>query len=269
MEKDIVVSFSGGKSSAYLCWLMENHHAYKHRKKHYVFANTGRELTATIVFARGWMRDYLEVSLNVIEAKIYPDERKSTGFTIVDDWNDISMDGEPFEAVISKYGLPSIAFPHCTRELKINPIKAFIREHLGLQKDEYVEAIGMRFDEPKRVKNDPNYIYPLYDLGVTKQHVNDFFQEDYHRREIYGLQIEEFEGNCDFCYKKSHSKLMKMFAKHSSRFLWWDDMQEKYWELDTEIFRGKKLSRDLLIEGLDNKDAELEKDYDCACGRDW
>lgn len=62
---------------------------------------------------------------------------------------------------------------------------------------------------------------------------------------------------------------MKMFAKHSSRFLWWDDMQEKYWELDTEIFRGKKLSRDLLIEGLDNKDAELEKDYDCACGRDW
>lgn len=87
------------------------------------------------------------------------------------------MDGEPFEAVISKYGLPSIAFPHCTRELKINPIKAFIREHLGLQKDEYVEAIGMRFDEPKRVKNDPNYIYPLYDLGVTKQHVNDFFRK--------------------------------------------------------------------------------------------
>lgn len=177
MEKDIVVSFSGGKSSAYLCWLMENHHDYKHRKKHYVFANTGRELDSTIVFARGWMRDYLEAPLYVIEAKVYPDERKATGYTIIDDWNNISMDGEPFEAVISKYGLPSIAFPHCTRELKINPIKAFIREHLGLQKDEYVEAIGMRFDEPKRVKNDPNYIYPLYDLGVTKQHVNDFFRK--------------------------------------------------------------------------------------------
>lgn len=267
---EIAVSFSGGKSSAMMCWLLENHEDYKHLKKHYVFANTGREMPATIIFAKRWMNEYLGVKLNVIEAKVYHDLAKSTGYNLVD-WQNLSMDGKPYEEVVKKYGLPSISFPHCSRELKQNPIKAFIREHLGLKNGDYVQALGMRYDEPRRVKPNTEFTYPLWDKKVTKSSVLEFFESDSYRKNFYNLDIEEFEGNCDFCFKKSHSKLMKMFAKHPQRFLWWDNLQEKYYKGNDEIFRGKKLSRQLLRDGFENKAEQLvaEKNFDCSCGKDW
>jgi len=54
-------------------------------------------------------------------------------------------DGEPFEAVIKKYGIPNMDFPHCTRELKIRPIHAFAKVYFGSV--DYVSAIGIRADE--------------------------------------------------------------------------------------------------------------------------
>ena len=263
---NIVVSFSGGRSSAMMCWLLENHEDYKNRKKHYVFFNTGKEMPETISFAKRWIENYLEVNITVIEANVFFDERNSTGYKIVD-WLTLSMDGQPNEDVVRKYGLPSIAYPHCTRELKQNPIKAFIKECLGFKKGEYVQALGMRFDEPLRIRAHPEFIYPLWEKRIIKADVAAFFQGDYHRREWYNLEIEEFEGNCDFCFKKSHKKLMAMYEKHPHRFLWWDDIQEKYYDGDDEIFRGRKLARDIFKEGGANEHEKI--DLSCSCGHDW
>lgn len=256
-NRDIVVSFSGGRSSAMMCYILEQDPEYRHRKKHYVFANTGRELTETLQFVLTveWL---LDIQVNLIEANVF-EERKSTGYKLVKR-GDLSTEGEPFEAVIKKYGLPNVSFPHCTRELKINPIQSFIKNHLGLKKGEYVEAIGMRYDEPRRVKHNPNVIYPLFSKKITKQDVIEFWQDP--ERSRYDLTIEEFEGNCDFCFKKSWAKLKKMGHKHRTRMLWWHDMERKYGSPESNLYRGHQLAVGIIREVLAEED---EKDLNCSC----
>lgn len=261
---EIIVSVSGGKSSAYMSWLLENLPEYKHIKKHYIFANTGREMPATISFLYYFFRKFLDVDITLLEANVRYDERASTSYTIKS-FSDLSMDGEPYIEVVKKYGLPSIKFPHCSRELKQNPIKNYIRQELKLRNGEYVQAIGMRYDEPRRVQTISEFIYPLYKYEVTKSVVNAFFQSPMLRN--YTLDIEEFEGNCDFCFKKSVNKLRQMYEKYPHRFLFWDNLQEDFYKPGAEIFRGKKISRELFQ--TPTTDAEDEKDYPCSCGRDW
>lgn len=259
--KDIVVSFSGGRSSAMMCYILENDPKYRQAKKHYVFANTGRELDYTLMFINdvSWLFD---IKVHYIEAEVNHHERKSTGFKIVENRGDLSINGEPFKEVVEKYGLPNVSFPHCTRELKINPINAFIKDFLGLSKGEYLQAIGMRFDEPRRVKPNPEFIYPLYDNKVTKQDVTDFWEHP--DRRTFNLALEEFEGNCDFCFKKSWNKLKMMAKKHPHRLLWWNDLERKYGsnteDVKSNLYRGHKLAIGIRIE-LEQD----EKDLECAC----
>lgn len=257
--KTIVASFSGGRSSAYMCYLLEQHPAFREIPKVYVFANTGREMPDTLIFVRDVQRD-LGIKVHLIEAKVNHDERKSTGHRIVEHYMDLSLDGEPFEEVIKKYGLPSVSFPHCSRELKINPIRSFCSS-MGLTKENAVQAIGIRFDEARRIKNDATLFYPLFSLGIKKEDVNEFWSRPEMRH--IRLPLEDFEGNCDFCFKKSWGKLQKMYAKHPTRALWWNDMENKYYEEGAEIYRGHKVILDL-ANGVDHN----EQDINCACGKD-
>lgn len=102
------------------------------------------------------------------------------------------MDGEPYEEIIKKYGLPSVATPHCTRELKVNPIKNFIRDYLKLSRKDYVEAIGYRFDELKRAKHSANYIYPLINERVKKEDVTTFWARGAFK--MYDLGLEDLKA---------------------------------------------------------------------------
>jgi hypothetical protein len=74
--------------------------------------------------------------------------------------------GGPFKDVISKYGLPSKKFRHCTRELKEVPIHKYAKKVLG---KDYLTAVGIRADEPHRLGKKPNYIYPLAEMGFTEE----------------------------------------------------------------------------------------------------
>ena len=256
---DIICSFSGGRSSARMIEILEKSPEYARFKKHYVFANTGKELINTILFVKNC--EYLfDIKVWLLEAVVNDEMGAGTSYKIIEDYTKLSMDGEPYEAMIKKYGLPSIAFPHCTRELKVVPISKFIKHHLGLTKQNCVQALGMRFDEPKRINPKPHFIYPLYDAGITKQDVLDYWING--ERKMYDLQLEEFEGNCDFCFKKSWSKLKMMADKHTNRLLWWNEMEEKYWEEGADIFRGHKVALDL----YEKKEHE-NSDIACACGK--
>jgi hypothetical protein len=58
-----------------------------------------------------------------------------------------SRNGEPFEEVIKKYGLPGAGgYMHCTRELKANPIRDY-----AMSLGEHQMAIGIRVDEIDRI----------------------------------------------------------------------------------------------------------------------
>lgn len=240
-------------------YLLETLPEYRSRQKYYVFANTGRELPATLSFMRYWGK-YLDRDIAIVEAVVHHDERKaSTHRVIRDPTTELSMDGQPFEEVVKKYGLPSITFLHCTRELKVNPIRSYIRADLGLMPSEYVQAIGMRFDEPRRVKQNPEFIYPLYDQRIRKEDVVAFFAHP--DRRCYTLGLEEFEGNCDFCFKKGWNKLEKMKDKYPTRLNWWWDLEANYWEPGTESYRGHRMASELL-QGKYREEADLG----CSCG---
>lgn len=256
---DIVCSFSGGRSSAMMAWILATDPTYSRFKKHFVFANTGRELSATIMFIKNCMWLF-NIHVHFIEAEINPTLGIGTSYKLIEDHSKLSFDGEPYEAMIDKYGLPSIALPHCTRELKIVPISKFIKFHLGLSKINCVQAIGFRADEQKRINPKPQFIYPLNELGITKYDVNAFWKSP--DRAPWDLSLEDYEGNCDFCFKKSWPKLKQMSVKHRSRMLWWNTMEEKYWVEGEAIFRGHKVILDL-VEGAEHEESDLT----CACGK--
>lgn len=121
-KKRLLASFSGGKTSAFMTkWLLDNKSEEYDIKV--VFANTGEEHVKTLEFvhvcdqAFGFGTVWIEA--------IQRERGKSSGHRIVT-FETASRNGEPFEAMIGKYGIPNTSFPHCTRELKLNPIKSYL-----------------------------------------------------------------------------------------------------------------------------------------------
>lgn len=260
----IICSISGGRSSGLMAYILQNSEIYKSYEKIYVFMNTGREDVRTIKFLKD-IQDYvIKRPINIIETLVNHCEKKSSGYAIKD-FTNLSMNGEPFEEVIKKYGLPSVEYLHCSRELKINPINAFIRDHLKLSKNDFRQAIGIRLDEVRRYTCNPDFfIYPLIDFHIRKSHVNEFWNEDQFKQYDIGANIakgwDDFEGNCDFCYKKSSENLVKMFNKNPEKLDWWTEMEETYGN-GYPIYRNHKSTMDIR-----NDTMEPQQQLDCLCG---
>jgi len=115
--------------------------------------------------------------------------------------------------VIEKYGIPNKAYPHCTRELKLNPIKSWIRENVH---EDYRMAIGIRFDESKRMSKNAernNLWYPLVEDPTFKMDINEFWD-----RQEFNLNLQDYQGNCKTCFKKSNKKLLMIALEHPEYF---------------------------------------------------
>lgn len=221
-EKEILLnSFSGGKTSAFMSWWLKNEwHGRFDYEIITVFANTGKEKEKSLIFINECDKEF---SLNVVwlESKVWQGERKGTSYSRVS-FDDASRKGEPFEEVIKKYGIPNQSYPHCTRELKIAPIHSYMSQRYS----NYKTAIGIRADEIDRVNpkyKELNYWYPLIDLGVTKKEINNWWD-----KMPFTLEIEDYEGNCDFCWKKNLPKLIKIANKDRKTTEWWSEMELKY-----------------------------------------
>lgn len=191
-------------------WLKE-HMADMYEMK-FVFANTGWEHPDTLRFANEVDRRY-GLDLVWVEAVVHPGRRSSTHRVVT--YETASRNGEPFEAVAAKYGLPNGTFGHCTRELKKNPINSYFRS-IGWEKT--TTAIGIRADETRRVNpktaERERFIYPLVSLIPTaKDEVIAFF-EDFD----WDLRIPEHQGNCIGCFKKSDRKLLTLYREDAANF---------------------------------------------------
>lgn len=207
MKETLFVSFSGGRTSAYMCWYLLTYWSHKYNFI-FVFANTGLEHEETLIFVD---RCDKEMSLNLawLEAVVHYNEEKGCTHKIVD-FTTAARKGEPFEAVIKKYGIPNPDFPHCNRELKLNPIFSFKRS-LGY-KSNHDTALGIRVDEMDRQRKDAKKAgiqYPLISKKpTTKPEVRHWWNDH-----GFDLMLDEHEGNCVTCWKKSDRKLMTV-AKH-------------------------------------------------------
>jgi len=241
--KKIVISFSGGRTSAYMTLFLLSSNKYKDYQKIIVFANTGKEREETLSFVNEFEK-YIGMCIFWLEADVQPNKGEGTKHKLVD-YKTASRNGEPFEDVIKKYTIPNQQFIHCTRELKISPIRSFLRS-IGLKKGDYLEAIGIRADEQHRINWDrakkDNLIYPL----VTDIRVNSQFIRDYWDNMPFDLGLKDYEGNCDMCYKKSKRKLLTLISENPNAIDWWIEMETKYGNDEHVFYRGNTSGLDLV-----------------------
>lgn len=230
-KKKLLVTFSGGETSAFMGQYL-NKEMQNEYEMLFVFANTGMESNETLDFVNKCEKKF-GIKVNWIEAKVYHNAKKSCGFTKVDyltatrnmDWK--TRTDTPFEEVVKKYGIPNHSRLHCTRELKMNPIKAFAKSIWGNEK--YYLALGIRIDEIDRMnakKEELRLVYPLIQKEMqpmTKKHINFWWANQEFR-----LNLKGYQGNCGACYKKSDNKLMQMVLDDVNYFEFLAYLEDKY-----------------------------------------
>ena len=221
------ISFSGGRTSGYMTKMLLDNYS-DHYDFIVTFANTGIEHPKTLEFVNkcdtifGFNTVWLEAVVH--------QGRKSCTYKVVD-FETASRDGTPFERVIEKYGIPNVKFPGCTRELKLNPMRSYLRS-IGIDHRKIPTAIGIRDDETRRVNpsvaSEMMLEYPLIDIWpCDKSDVLAWW-----KTQPFDLEIDEFEGNCLGCCKKSIKKLFQQIERDPSVFDWHRRME------DTHRFTG-------------------------------
>lgn len=221
MEK-YQVSFSGGRTSAYMTKLLLDN--WSDRYEFIVtFANTGLEHPKTLDFVHNCD---VHFGFNTVWLEAVVHEGRVACTHKVVSYATAARHGEPFEAVIKKYGIPNMAFPYCTRELKINPMNSYLRS-LGLDYRTIPTAIGIREDEKRRVSKTAEATrieYPLIDVWPTdKAEILDWWAG-----QAFDLGIDEFEGNCQGCYKKSLRKQFMQIERDPSIYDFHRRMEAQY-----------------------------------------
>jgi 3'-phosphoadenosine 5'-phosphosulfate sulfotransferase (PAPS reductase)/FAD synthetase len=245
----VLISFSGGRTSGYM-----THRLLKELPEsvdaRIVFANTGQEDERTLQFVHdcennfGW-------DITWVEAEVHHGVRKGTTHKQVD-FHTASRDGKPFEQVISKYGLPNQSMPHCTRELKLQPIKSLCREW-GWKRGDYQSAVGIRADEIDRMSAYAErefLIYPLIGWSVKKPDVLEWW-----RKQNFDLNLPEHRGNCTWCWKKSFKKLVQVYREDPNIFDFPLRMERQHGHTgalakksgnEQTMFRGNRSAKDVI-----------------------
>lgn len=220
---NLLISFSGGETSAYMTRRLLEKHRSEYEQVIVVFANTGLEHEKTLEFVDQCDREF---GFNVVWVESVPGEKMGVGVSAkIVDFSSASRKGEPFEAMIAKFGIPNQAFQHCSRELKRNVIRAYARL-IGWSKRDYYTAIGIRADEFDRMSADAEedrLIYPLITWGIDKPEVNRFWNS-----QSFRLEIKSYEGNCVTCWKKSERKLLTLAKESPCAFNFFREMEQKY-----------------------------------------
>lgn len=217
-----VISFSGGRTSGYMLWrILQAHGGILPDNIVVCFANTGREMPATLDFVRDCAVQW-NVPIRWLEFRA----RRTDGWEEVSH-NSASRDGEPFEALLqTQSALPNPVQRSCTTELKIRTIKRFVQDTLGWA--HWINLVGLRADEPGRVfratretRERWTVSCPLFDAGATVDDVSSFW-----RGQSFDLKIAgPWEGNCDGCFLKSRAAITRMFSDHPGRMEWWPRME--------------------------------------------
>lgn len=233
-KPNLFVSFSGGRSSARMAYELKTHYSDQYNMV-FGFMNTGEEWEETLRFVDRCDREY---GLGVIwlEAVVHPGKRASTHKVV--SFATASRKGEPYEAVISKYGIPCQDRSHCTRELKTNVAKSYMRS-IGWWGNCNV-ALGIRVDEPRRIENvDAHIVLPLaHWFPLTKPEINDWWSS-----QPFDLGIEDYQGNCKWCWKKSRVKLVRIAQETPEAFAFPLAMEAKYPRVGAEFKKSDGASR--------------------------
>lgn len=214
-----LISFSGGRTSAYMLYQILQAHGGKLPDDVVVaFANTGKEREETLRFVHECGSRW-NVKVNWIE---WADD--DIGYAEVG-FNSASRSGEPFSTLVQKRGfVPNGVSRFCSVTLKVRAMSNFVRGRFGW--DHWVNAIGLRYDEGHRVlkaysRNDTKKdrfkaIMPMAKAKATERDVLAFWAT-----QEFDLGLRSYEGNCDLCFLKSRGKLKQLIRDNPEMADWW------------------------------------------------
>jgi 3'-phosphoadenosine 5'-phosphosulfate sulfotransferase (PAPS reductase)/FAD synthetase len=222
MPRLYVMMTSGGRTSLILARHLKNN-PDKYQNVIYAFVNTGKEDEKTLQFLNKCDEEW-GLNLIYLEASINYEKGKGTSYKVVD-FETASRNGEPFEAMLKKYPLPNNMASNCTRELKQRPIDAYLRDNY--KGYDLIRVVGIRADEAHRKSihaEKEKIIYPLCDeIPFNERMVREFWS-----KQIFDLELKDYEGNCDLCFKKSLKKRLTIIKENPDKAKWWLDMEQKY-----------------------------------------
>lgn len=189
-----VVSFSGGRSSAYLVNLMKN----LYPDTDFIFMDTGAEHPKTYEFVKNIVK-YWGIKLTCLRVVVNPELGEANSYREIT-LDELKPDLRPFRDICYKYGTPYVHGAFCTRTMKLEPFTRYCNEHYG--KNNYQTWLGIRADESRRLKIKNGYSYLADISDFDKKDVIDWWET-----QPFDLDLPEHLGNCVFCIKKGINKI--------------------------------------------------------------
>lgn len=230
IKEPAAISFSGGRTSAYMLWrVLQAHGGTLPDHIRVVFANTGKEMPETLDFVRdcgeqwGVEIAWVEYDGRTIQAN---DKNYDYRYRVVDHAT-ASRKGEPFSLLLSETGkLPNVMARWCSGQLKIRTMRRYLVDQ-GFELP-YTALIGIRGDEKRRavklhgkLSEGQDAWCPLYVDGVTKEDVGKFWKQQNFDLRLYNNNGVTDWGNCDLCFLKGKSKRMAIIRERPDLADWW------------------------------------------------
>jgi 3'-phosphoadenosine 5'-phosphosulfate sulfotransferase (PAPS reductase)/FAD synthetase len=245
----LMVTVSGGRSSAMMARHIQTHEKYSKYEKVFVFCNTGMERPETINFLKN-IEKHWKIPLVKIEGVYSKDLGTGVKYKIVD-WEDLDMKASTFSKMIEHKnkgifnGLPNQDAPYCSENLKTLPAKKLCDDIFGV--NNYKIAIGFRKEDmPKRIswaeiKEQKQKIFPLLTDFYTP--ISQLDLNKHWKKQPFKLELHGKYGNCEICWKKSEDTLIENIL-YGTRFIKWQEEEENKYE--STSFRGHKSIKDIV-----------------------
>ncbi len=223
-----VISFSGGRTSAYLVHLFK-----KDPDAHFVFMDTGAEHPATYKFIKDIVQHW-GIDLICLRVVINPVMNVGGSYKIIS-LEDLKQDLEPWKEMLRKYGSPYYNTAFCTARMKTEPFEKYCADTFG---ENFERWIGMRIDEPTRLpievlenlnlplhkdakKQKAGYRYLAEICDFEKDQILDWWED-----QPFDLAITEHLGNYVFCIKKTLNKVALAAKDEPEMAVKWIDITE-------------------------------------------
>lgn len=237
-----LISFSGGRTSAYMLWrILQAHGGSLPDDVHVCFANTGKEREETLRFVHECGARW-GVPIIWLEWREGAGHETEDRFEVVG-FNSASRNGEPLRAIFQrKKYLPNAVTRFCTAEAKIETMKQYM---LSLGYKNWTNVVGLRADEAHRLlkqvlrnisgKECWRSSCPLAVGGVIKRHVMRFWlggnqwgtDRRYPLPQGFDLGLDDHEGNCDACMLKGYLVLAHVERQRPGTLDWWIEREDE------------------------------------------
>ncbi len=264
-----LISFSGGRTSGFMLYkIIQAYGGSLPDDIHVVFANTGKEAPETLDFVQE-VSEKFNQKINWIELRMNKQRPiySSCGVT----YETASRNGEPFEALIEhRRYLPNPVTRFCTTELKIMPMKRFMKFN-GYK--EWFNVIGLRYDEPRRVAKSKNNkekwtnLMPMYESKHSIEDVKEFWSKQNFDLNLTNANGKTPAGNCDLCFLKGMDTTISIMKERPEMANWWIKQEQKLGKDGNATFR-KDRPRYIEILDISKSQQDLFNDDDqmtCFC----